>query len=348
MARLLLIKPLEPLATPRSAISGPRRFAPSPVAFPVPQPTTVIGMIGQALGVRIDGGSLGRLDDIRSVAEAVRRKLKCDSPLILGPFVTPKDSPADLYVPVEPDTFVRASDIHRVLGVEEDGGVYRLGVRPDECMGGARCIQASVDVRVGASLERTGPGRDKTVRPGYMYEYPIVTYTDVAEEKTVDVQITYLVSCRGEMEEAVARLGGESRVVRVKLADHAGEAYARVSSPLSGLARGLYIAVSYIPVAPKLGSALYLSPDKLTGLEFIQMGRGEVVGSPRRGLTEPRVRVERLGLGYSESLGRRRPYVLALPPGTVVRLNEDVPRPNVDGVIKTLWDIGYATLFKLD
>ncbi|MEM4817136.1 MAG: hypothetical protein QXU77_06280, partial [Desulfurococcaceae archaeon] len=63
----------------------------------------------------------------------------------------------------------------------------------------------------------------------------------------------------------------------------------------------------------------------------------------------PKLRIVRLGLGFSEVVRKKRPEILALPPGTIIGVEDDVNPPTFgdNDLMKELLHIGFATLYKL-
>jgi hypothetical protein len=106
---------------------------------------------------------------------------------------------------------------------------------------------------------------------------------------------------------------------------------------------GLYIALSPVPLIPKAGNAIYLEPGSFLGLECVE----EIVGIlPTAPGKPPRVVIEPLGLGFYEVKRVRRPAIVALPPGTVLRIDRglsDVVHP----LLEALYSIGFASLAPL-
>lgn len=364
--RFLVVEPLEPLAISRSMIGGIRFYAPVSVSFPVPQPTTVLGVLGSLLGASVPSGiSVNKLDDLKSVARYVRNNLRCGVPLMKGPFLAVKDSPVRLYIPVGGDIYVPAEYAERAIRRVEGAGDPFFYVDLSLCYEeSGYCIVAESTTMVGVSLKRTGNMDEKVVRPGYMYKYPLVTYLDLKERKPVDACTVYVLNCEKGIGEAVARVGGEHRVALVRTVElspnASGSVVSRVKNPLEDLEPGVYLAVSYVPIVPVSHNVITLDPSKLRGLEFLRISEGDsgqIVGIPpllkhtsarltRRAYIS-KIRVERLGLGYSEALGKRRPQVLALVPGTLVKLKRKASASSSSEIITTLWDIGYASLYKI-
>ncbi len=101
---------------------------------------------------------------------------------------------------------------------------------------------------------------------------------------------------------------------------------------------------------------LFLKPglaEPWEGLEApFNMGLAEGVGVPREcsgggggAAQPPRLRLVRLGLGFSEAAGGR-PQVVSFPPGTLVRVLRG-HKPSLSPLLKTLVGLGFATLYKI-
>ncbi|MDW8004990.1 MAG: hypothetical protein RMI04_09290 [Thermofilaceae archaeon] len=348
MAKLLVVEPLEPLSLSRTQIPGPKYLEAGMRVFAAPQPTTVLGALGRALGVTVGGNlKVEALEDIRAVSSAISEKLRCSEPLLRGPVIVLEDF-SKLYVPVAPDLYVSTENLPEVLKLED----YSINVEPCLSKTGV-CIEArGLPNIIGVALERRADsgGRavgEKTVRLGYMYRYSVTAYRDASTGEPTRTRFAYVLNCERGLEPLLLRVGGEGRVARLYTKDLERAVDSRLANPLAGLERGKYVSVSYVPLIPKGPDVLSLEPEKLYGIEFLSDSR-DVIGLP--GAT-PKVRVERVGLGYSESQRRRRPQVPALPPGTLFEVKNDVPRDVIEGrtiePVRVLWNVGYSTLYRV-
>lgn len=340
MSKLMVIEPLEPLSLPKRQITGPLYYQPDIATFPLPQPTTILGVLGALLGVRLYGVSVDRLEDVEAVSAEVASQLSCSSPLMLGPVLLVRRG-RNPYIPVKPNLYVSIEHLHEALELDE--GRYYINL--EVCRKELTCVEASHIKLIGVSLRRIGGIDDKTVKLGYMYKYPLAVYRDIAVGRTVEAIAAYVMRCEKCFEESVMRVGGEGRMAVLRAIDDDLSLSKILLNPLNGLDQGEYLAVSHIPIIPSTVNAVELSEANAHGLEFLGSLR-DVVGVPQVGVkSQPKIVVERLGLGYSEVARRRRPLILALSPGTVIRTRGRMAEPA--RLIRILWNIGYATLLKL-
>jgi len=201
-------------------------------------------------------------------------------------------------------------------------------------------------VRVGVALERRNALGEKRAMPGYFYRYAVSLYRYGGE--VARPIFAYLVPPATGID-GVVRFGGKGSVVRVLSRDltHPSEVALRVVSPLEGLSEGYYVALSPVPLIPRSPYPTKLEEHFETPLD---LRNSEVLGVPRRcgdaGALPPKLRVVRLGLGFSEATGLRRPQILALPPGTVIRVrrrHEQSPSP----LMRALLGLGFSSLYRL-
>lgn len=190
-----------------------------------------------------------------------------------------------------------------------------------------------------------------------MYKYSTLSYRVVGDGSSVSPIFIYLYDCDKELEPGVYRVGGEGRVANVSVAELEelpGEiikALERVESPLTLQERGLHLALAPVPLIPLVREKhvkLILDESKpsVVGLEFVERVEGNVQADAEELRSEVRLkrRIERLGLGYSEALGSRRPQILVLPLGTIIRTKK--PERFVEA-IEMLWSLGFASLLRL-
>ncbi|MEM1962579.1 MAG: type III-B CRISPR module-associated Cmr3 family protein [Sulfolobales archaeon] len=340
--KLLVIEPVEPLALSRTPISGPEHLGARATVFHIPQPTTVLGAIGAALEVHVSYGlDVGRLEDVKAVATKVSERLSCGEPMLIGPLLASKDL-TELYVPVGRDLYASVRLIEKVLRLEHR--IPHLDLGPCYESPGA-CVEPSIHSRVGIALERRGEVGEKVVKLGHMYRYSVVVYRDTSTEVPTPHSSVYALNCNGDLD-SVVRVGGEGRVARLYTEARVPQALDKLANPATRLEPGVYLSVGYIPIVPKSQRVLGLKLEEFHGLEFLEE-ESDVMGLPQVGGAPPKVRIERLGLGFSESQGTRRPQLLALPPATLLRVGK--ARKSISSVdtIMTLWKIGYSSMYKL-
>jgi CRISPR-associated protein Cmr3 len=160
-------------------------------------------------------------------------------------------------------------------------------------------------------------------------------------EVPAKTRLLYVINCENvDNLRGIARFGGEGRAAKVYT--DSVEGVSSVESILTA-SPGLYIALSPIPLIPKAENVIYLEPENFLGLERVE----EIVGIlPTTPGKPPKVVVEALGLGFYEVKRVRRPVIVALPPGTVLRIGRglsDVVHP----LLETLYSIGFASLVPL-
>jgi CRISPR-associated protein Cmr3 len=331
--RLLEFEPVNPPSLHGASIGGIEVFG-MPKALPTPLPTTVAGALGNYLGVRLSGGDpLGLLSELYNTLGEL---LGCrGSSCIKGPltyFEVGGRRLPEPYVNVERHFIPLAGSIK----VSGDGVVcIERDVRP---------VVWEPIARVGVALERRGEG-EKRVMPGYFFKYAVSTYR--LDSKTARPVFTYVTPLEKDIR-GLLRFGGEGSIARVvsKRPDHQEDLVTRVVTPLEGLDEGYYVALSPVPLLPKKQYPTELEKD----LELpLGIRDSRVLGIPSRCGEEarpPKLRVVRLGLGFSEVSRTRRPQVLALPPGTIIEVSRR-HKPHISPLMNVLLGLGFATLFKL-
>jgi hypothetical protein len=303
----------------------------APIPSPSPLPTTVAGMIGSILGVKLE--NLGKLFGL----EELYRKLKifCIDPVFKGPAVMFNSISDVIYIPAGGSRFAPISRIKRF----ED--IYYLDLSGKS----SPIVDGIESERIGVKLLRGYMGLDKVVDKGYMYRYSVTIY------KTIDG--------KNDDRDLITRLGGEGRVFRILIRD-LGEQVGKITNkfftPIEKIDHGLYILVSPSPLIQT--HVKTASPDiprisNLLGSEYIEEIVGllpnikspeelEMIRSKRISIKK---RIERLNLGYSEAFNKRRPQILAIPPGTVIKARMPM---KANDLVRVLWGLGFSTIFKLD
>jgi len=325
--KTLIVKPVEPLSLTAAPITSYDIFS-YVSTLSTPLPTTVIGFIGAALGVKLV--SKDPMEGFEELVNSVKERLKCEDPVIIGPLVFFKvdGSMRGPTIPVRNKLFVHLSSIIKTtLG-------YNI-----KC---SECFEYKPLVMTGIALKRRAPGEEKSVRKGYMYKYPLVTCRERGTGKVAEPFFIYVLNCEVALDKKVIRVGGESRVAEVYVTTEKlfVEYASKLTNPLKTLQRGVYVAVSPIPLLHAQVDGLYL--DNTLGLEFVRGVEG-VIGVPQEGDKPPKIIVERLGLGFYEVKGVRRPQILVLPPGTLVKV--ETPSISLPTMFKLLYTIGFSSLF---
>lgn len=341
--KALEITPLEPPVFSRSPIPSPDMIS-APIPSPSPLPTTVAGMIGSILGVKLE--NLGKLFGL----EELYRKLKifCIDPVFKGPAVMFNSISDDIYIPAGGSRFAPISRIKRF----ED--IYYLDLSGK----GSPIVVGIESERIGVKLLRGYMGLDKVVDKGYMYRYSVTIYKTI-DGKNVTPTFIYILNCDIDDRDLITRLGGEGRVFRILIRD-LGERVGKIANkfftPIEKIDHGLYILVSPSPLIQT--HVKTASPDiprisNLLGSEYIEEIVGllpnikspeelEMIRSKRISIKK---RIERLNLGYSEAFNMRRPQILAIPPGTVIKARMPM---KANDLVRVLWGLGFSTIFKLD
>jgi hypothetical protein len=344
--RILLIEPLEPLVLSRTPIVSHEFIASSHSVLSTPPQTTVSGLLGLIHGVDLEAyknldhaGLLGKL-----VEELGNRG--CKKPVFKGPLVLFKNFSSEPYVCL--------GELCAPLNkIRREGGALKAYIDRADCI---ECVELKVEERIGVKLVRGYEGAvEKVVDMGYMYRYSTVRYERVDGGGSVTPTFVYTLNCDSEIKPDVHRVGGEGRMAKVetidvekepkKLPERAVKALKRLKNPMEVEEGALYLAVTPIPLVPEANTAsqpiLDLNKPNLLGLEFVE----EVIGViPLKRDAKPKRRVERLSLGYSEVLKARRPQILALPIGTIVKTRKP---EKTEEIIETLWSIGLPTLLEL-
>jgi len=332
---LLEFEPVNLLSLHGTPIGGVEVFS-RVKALPIPLPTTVAGTLGSYLGVRLT--SRDPCENLVELYEALNSRLNCHGGVcVRGPLTYFEVGEVRLphpYVCIE-DYFVPLANAFRIrddssvcVDIDEEPVVWRYLLR------------------VGIALERRDVLGEKRAMPGYFYRYVVSLYR--YGDKVARPVFAYLVPPATRVD-GVVRFGGKGSVVRVSSRDltYPSDVALRVVSPLEGLNEGYYVALSPVPLIPKSPHPTKLKEHFETPLD---LRNGEVLGVPRRcgeaGALPPKLRIVRLGLGFSEATRLRRPQILALPPGTVVRVRRKHEQ-SLTPLMRALLGLGFSVLYRL-
>lgn len=343
--KVLEVVPTQPLSISATAIGGADFFTLTrPMATPLL--TTILGALGSLNDVRLD-----QVEDTVSMlgelCEKFMNMFKCDEPIIFGPllrFRTDEEELRDTYAYLYPNRFLPIGKL-RIFAEESDRSVVFEYWSDDDS------ITYDPLVMIGVSLERRSiepkselgeEANRKVIRYGLTYKYPLAIYR-MKDGKVVEPIYTYLLNCNGRIKTGLVRLGGEGRIANINLRNLPSPEFSeKVKNPLSGLEEGYYIALSQIPLLPLTSeSTLILQLEKFEVPVKIE----DVIGIPQvRG--PPKIKVERLGLGFSEVTKKRRPQILALPSGTIIRVTKPWAG-EYSYVMRTLLRLGFSSFYKL-
>ncbi len=335
---------------------GPARIASTPVVsgaellggqrvLGAPPPSTVLGALGAALGVRLSAKEVSGdpLYGLGTLVDELSKRRAVQGAILEGPLIrVVKDGVEEVTVPVY------SKD--RVLLVKLSGmlrAARSLAIEEDDVVGVSKPL-----IRVGVALRDVlGEPWNRVVEHGYTFRSGLVTYVS-RRGGGLGVEFVYKLALDVEVD-GLIRFGGEGRHAILKVSELARwEPLNRLTSPLE-VEPGLYVVVSYWPLMPRRLDALYLSKENFVGLEVFDDPLTDIIGVPEVKISgrirAPRLRVVRIGLGFSEVIKVRRPMILALPPGTLLRIEKgfaeaasQVPKAYID-----LLRAGYASLLKV-
>jgi CRISPR-associated protein Cmr3 len=344
--KILKIKPYDPLALSRSPISPPDTIGIHEI-LSAPSPTTIAGLLGYLLGVRYskDDGFWG----LKKLLEGIIETGKCGEPIIKGPVISFTEIQNRFYVPM----IDKLVSIDSIKSLKNIFGEYVFYIdRSSEREGSYATIRIRKLTRLGVKLRRGYGDLEKVIDLGFMYRYHLTSYS--IGEKIFKPTYNYFVNCDLRDLETVVRVGGESRLAKIIIRDDPKleDISRKIHSPKE-VGNSYYIAITPIPLIPKKETIPEDLGKEIIGLEFIE----EILGIPEevkknkdlrdleRGEKLPKKKIMYLSLGYSEALNMRRPQILALPQGTVIRTRKIGDRTTE--LMNILWQIGFASLLNL-
>jgi hypothetical protein len=350
--KALLIEPLEPLVLSKKPVASQEFITGSHAVLPIPSPTTISGLVGSALNVTLESqANADHISLLRKLIEGLEEKGGCGKPVIKGPLLWFKDLSNEpyvclgsIYAPLREIRVEQGSRNIKVYLSKADHGKY---------------VKPVVEERIGVKLVKGyGNRTEKVVDKGYTYKYSTLSYRVVGSGDSVIPTFIYLYNCDKELEPGAYRVGGEGRIASVNvtkleaLPEEIAKTLELIESPLTLQNKGLHLTLTptpLIPLALKELNTLTLDESKpnVIGLEFVERVEGSIQADPEE--LEPggklKRKIERLNLGYSEVLSSRRPQILALPTGTIIRTKK--PERYAD-TIETLWSLGFASLLRLN
>ena len=279
---ILSIKPLGTLHLSLRQIPSPSlRTSYEQETTLAPLPSTILGALGAALGVKLSG------QNAEDYGLAELYEDLCDifgsDFTIWGPLIKLYETD-EYYIPVNEEL---CSLTHAEKYIENVQLKYQgLKIEEDEL----KRLQAWSTNKIGI---RINPAT-KTVDEGYLY---LTRLTSASKENFVE----YLYELEGvgiEPRKTIVRLGGESRLAILELK--------KGDIPLSQEKRKYHILLS--PCILSRSEEKSINVNNLTAKEGAKVER--IYGRP-----------ELLGTGFSEVLKRRRPLMPQLRPGSVILFN---------------------------
>lgn len=341
----MIIKPYGPIRLASTPVLGINVFS-LQRTLGVPLPSTILGMLGAMRGVILDGKSVEE-DELLGIGTLVDVLLKNDlteKVIVEGPIFR-----------VGIDSTIAFHTKEGVILVKINKKVlHELSryVIPEEAIIG----KVSPKVEIGVALSDIIKGTwNRVVLLGHTYRRAFVYYTST-EGNTLKVDFLYKLNINFEDTMTLIRLGGEGRnaqlLITSKIPNEVHYILERVTNLLEA-SPGYYVVLNYWPLVPKTMDSIYLNKENYIGLEFFDNPSDDIIGVPRieheGKYKSPRIEVIQLGLGFSEVIKRRRPQILALPPGTIVRIKYGFKqiRDSIPNTYLKLLKAGYASLLKI-
>ncbi len=279
------------------------------LAYPLPLPSTVLGALGAALGVRLGASVCERpFADLEALAEKLGGRSvdlfaeRCEDPLLWGLLL---EAGGHYY-------FARGGDLISVdnRGSYVDAALERKGFAADH--------RLRPNTRFGLKLAES-----RVAEPGYAYKVSFYGY----DLESYPASLIYVANLASELAEKVVRLGGEGRVAKLSLSDLPKEIKELLSEES-------HYAIALSPVL--FYAEGKIEPSSALGLKEVE----RIVGIPTSGAVK--LRAENVGLGFSEVCKRRRPLLQALPPGTILKLKSAGAK-----AVGLLSCLGYGSLLKV-
>jgi len=340
--KALILKPLGPTRLVQSPILPSNIFSPTiEPALGIPMPSTILGLIGNILGVKLDRDVVIKdpLLGLDTLVSELSKKLKLvKGCLFAGPFIKLNISRdrSIISIPIYSKTGTELLDASRIGDIAENLKLCK------------RCIAGYVKslLYIGIHLkdyEEKIEERARVAKPGYMFK-KLFTYIADVEGKPVDYEYIYVVDPQEEFpQHSVVRLGGEQRQTLLKLVDiDKLEGYTVLKDLLNKLTSldqasesSTYILLTPAPLLSPHESLYYGEPGLIP--ENI-----DVIGVPTDQGVKPYI--TRIGLGFSEVIGVRRPQLLSLPPGTIIKIRS---RSTLQPLISKLVRTGYYQMIEL-
>jgi len=330
---VIAVKPLGYARLSQLPILPSNIFSPTvESALGVPLPSTILGVIGNVLGVKliVDVVSTDPLQGLGVLVDELLKKLKLvRGSLLAGPFI--KIRHGDSYkfaLPIYSKSGTLLVDVEAVGNLAVEKKFEK------------RHILGKVlsTIQMGIHLKDYEDGV-RVVKPGYMFR-KLYTYVANADGDPVDYEFLYAAQLIEEISKTtVVRLGGEQRQALLRVEEL--ENYRKLENLLDKLATldtidkpGVYMLITPTPLFP-LREDLYYG-------DGVEPRFSKVLGVPT--LEGPKPYIIRMGLGYSEVINVRRPQLPALPWGTIVEISE---KPQLNQLALKLARAGYYQVLYL-
>ena len=338
--KTLIITPLGPFRTASTPIYHGALYMGRQTVIGIPQPSTVLGMLGAALSIHIDEEA-AKKDPLMGITPLVDAlSTNHNQPVLLGPIIRiRKGQKQVLALPVHAGEQTILVALEALQKATFDGRT--LYISTEYIVGYSKTI-----IQPGIALKDTVSNTpNRVVEPGYTFRRGLVYYTDEKGE-TLSVDFIFKLTPDIPPLETAVRLGGEGRLATIRVTDDDQQVH--LESPLTA-EPGPYIITSFWPLIPTKNTPVYLPSKDLVGLEYFDNPSKDIAGLPSFNPSQPaKLRVVRLGLGYSEVLKTRRPIIPALPPGTIIHLKKTTKdAKNLPHPYLTLLRAGYASILKI-
>jgi len=367
MSSVLIIKPLGPARLASLPILGLEVLGAQKV-LGIPLPSTVLGLMGHLLNIRLKQDQVEKdpLLGIGALIDRISARNEKYNSVIQGPVICVSlhagsfnDSSESVCKTVREQVFTVPIFTKEGVKLVRWDAVKDLGRVSDE-----EALIIPEDAVIGWAVSRTEVGvalRDSIMRswsrvvmPGYTFRKSFVQYVN-RHGRSLEVEFVYKLTVESSLQKTIARLGGEGRqaIVEVKNLSREREVteiIRRITSPLEARP-GDYLVLNYWPLIPRNKNTLYLERDRIIGLEFFDNPSEDIIGIPRiaNSTGSPTIYIVRLGLGFSEVVKQRRSQILALPPGTLIKVKHpfsEVRNQIVKAYVELL-RAGYGSLLRI-
>jgi len=313
----------------------------SPITEPalgIPMPSTILGLVGNVLGVKLNKDVVIKdpLLGLNSLINELSKKLRpVKGCLLRGPFIRLSSSRSKYLLTI---TIYSKSGTVLVDADKINDVAKNLRLHKEYVAGYVKSL-----LHVGIHL-KDYEEEARVAKPGYMFRR-LLTYVVDVEGNPVDYEYIYVVDPQeGFPHHVVVRLGGEQRQSVLRLVD---------INNLEGceILKGLLEKLTSLDQVLEPSTHILLTPAPLlSSHESLYYGEPglvpeniNVIGVPTNKGVKPYV--IRIGLGFSEVVNVRRPQLISLPPGTIVRIYDKLkPQP----LISKLVEAGYYQMIELE